>query len=49
MYGMGLWVLDLLMRFLYLASIKHAQRCTITYLPGDVVKIEIPNPGCTYL
>lgn len=46
--GSGLWFLDLLIRYVYMAGLKNPRRVTLTALPGSVVRVSWEAEGFKY-
>jgi predicted ferric reductase len=47
-FGAGLWIIDIGIRYIWMASLKHGHEATIEALPADVIKISIPRKDFNY-
>ncbi len=41
--GVVAWLIDLTIRFVWMASLNHAHQATLVLLPADVIRVIIPN------
>eukprot|EP00658_Telonema_sp_P-2_P025978 TRINITY_DN20480_c0_g1_i3.p1 TRINITY_DN20480_c0_g1~~TRINITY_DN20480_c0_g1_i3.p1 ORF type:complete len:375 (-),score=89.95 TRINITY_DN20480_c0_g1_i3:131-1255(-) len=46
--GALFWVADLIVRYIYMAGIKHTKVMTAELLPGDVIRLECPRGDFEY-